>query len=546
MTILSRALSGEPLPDVCIVGSGPVGIALALECESLGLSVVMLESGKARVDPKLSDASRATIVDSRRHAIMEVAVCRAFGGTSWTWGGRCVPFDALDFGRREYVPESGWPINDSDVASWYAGALKYFSAGENRFVSPSPDWCHLSGDLTADQLERWSSEPRIAPLHEQRIRRSKKIALCLDSTVVDLELGFDGDRISGVVVLGAAGRSIVRARHYVLAAGGLETTRLLLVVQRHWPLCFGGSGGALGRYYMGHLSGKIADIALEKPADVTNLDFHLDSAGGYVRRRFTIKPEAQRSSGLLNIAFWLDNPRFHDARHQSGILSLVFLGLACPPIGRRLVAEAIRLAHIGPPPRRYGVHVLNVLSDFPRTVSGAVTILRERILARPRKPGFLVYNRAGKYALHYHAEPTPDPASRVKLTNRVDAFGMPRLAVDLRFSEADARSVVHAHDIIDMGLRASYKGRLEYLYPKSERGIRVIDQATDGLHQIGTTRMGTDAKKSIVDRDCRVHGISNLYVASSSVFPTASQASPTLLAAALALRLAHHLGSNPP
>jgi choline dehydrogenase-like flavoprotein len=90
----------EQTCDICIVGSGPVGIALAVEFERLGRSVLVLESGGNTVDARLADASQATIVDPARHATMEMAVCRAFGGTSWTWGGRCVAFDDVDFEAR--------------------------------------------------------------------------------------------------------------------------------------------------------------------------------------------------------------------------------------------------------------------------------------------------------------------------------------------------------------------------------------------------------------------------------------------------------------
>jgi len=519
-------------------------MALALEFERLGRDVVVLESGRNRVCPELAEASRAAIVDPRRHAPMEIAVCRALGGTSWTWGGRCVAFDDVDFGVRPRVPHSGWPIAHNDVKPWYARAAEYLLCGDDTFYSP-PRYLHdLGDDVSVGFLERWATESRLALVHGKRIERSDRIKLCLNSTVVDLDLGADGSVVEGVVVAGPEGKSRVKAHAVVLAGGGVETTRLLLAVQRRWPGHFGGLGGPLGRYYMGHISGKIANIVLNEPAAIVDLDFELDTSGAYVRRRFMLSEEAQRTHGLLNTAFFPDNTPFHDPRHRSSVLSAVFLALAVPPVGRRLVSEAIRIAHVGPKPHRYGAHIANVLRGAPAGAMDLLKIVRGRFLASPRKPSFLVRSRDGRYALHYHAEQEPNPDSRVVLTDEADRFGLPRVAIDLRFTEGDARSVIGAHQVLDAALRANATGRLEYWYPAEQLRDRVLAQASDGLHQVGTTRMGLNAKDSVVDADLKVHDIANLHVTSSSVFPTTGQANPTFLATALAVRLANHLNTR--
>src|SRR3954468_19876801 len=101
--------------DICIIGCGPVGMALALECASLGLSVALIESGNLKPSDALVDASRAEIADSSMHGPTDLAVARAFGGTSWSWGGRCVPFDDIDFTVRPYVCDAGWPVRHDDL-----------------------------------------------------------------------------------------------------------------------------------------------------------------------------------------------------------------------------------------------------------------------------------------------------------------------------------------------------------------------------------------------------------------------------------------------
>lgn len=543
--IYNQPPTREHTYDACVIGSGPVGMALALELESLGFDVVILESGGNSVDPSRTQDSRAIIVNSARHAPMEIAVCRALGGTSWAWGGRCVPFDPVDFEERAHIAHSGWPIEQSDIKPWYAKASEYLRCGDAGFYLQPPPGCDLGCDITVSALERWSSEPRLANVHREKIERSERITLFLNATALDLDLGDNGQVVEGVVIAGAEGRSRIKARNVILAAGGIETTRFLLAIQRRWENHFGGSGGPLGRYYMGHISGKIASIVFDNPRMIADFDFTLDATGTYVRRRFMLSKEAQLDRGLLNAAFWPDNPPFHDPRHHSCALSAVFLALAFPPTGRRILPEAIRLAHVGPKPHHVGAHIASVALGAPRGARDILQIVRDRFLAKPRKPGFLLRNPAGRYALHYHSEQEPNPASRVVLTDEVDKYGIPRVAIDLRFTDYDAQSVIDSHELLDSALRANSVGKLEYWSPKHDLPDRVLSQASDGFHQVGTTRMGVDPRDSVVDPNLKVHDVTNLYVASSSVFPTTGQANSTYLATALAVRLAHHLKMNP-
>jgi choline dehydrogenase-like flavoprotein len=172
-----------------------------------------------------------------------------------------------------------------------------------------------------------------------------------------------------------------------------------------------------------------------------------------------------------------------------------------------------------------------------------VRFLYRRYGRTPRLPGFFIPNKARRYALFYHSEQAPNLASTVSLTQARDASGLPRLKIDLRYSEIDAASVVAGHEIIDRNLRTAGIGRLEYHVPAEARAASVWGQMTDGYHQIGTIRMAADPKLGVVDADCRVHGTPNLFVASSAVFPTSSQANPTLSIAAFSARLAAHVAT---
>jgi choline dehydrogenase-like flavoprotein len=537
--VIQDLVAEDRVWDLCVVGTGPVGMALALEFERLGRDVLVLESGGKDVDTALSEASRAEIVDIERHAPMEIAVVRALGGTSWTWGGRCVAYDDVDWIPREFVADAHWPVSHEEVRPFYKRATEYLLCGSDAFMVPYKR--ALTGGLTLDGVERWAREARVILEYRERMLTSERIRLSLKSTVTDLNLSADGTRIESLTVNTPDGPRTVRARQIVLAMGGVETTRLLLHTQRSSPHLFGRIDGPLGRYYMGHISGKIASIEFRDPATIDDLDFKLDSSSAYYRRRFMLTADEQIEHRVLNTAFWPDNPPLYDPAHRSGVLSAVFLALAFPPAGRRLLAEAIRLAHTGPKPYPLAAHLRNAVLGAPRGAKDIYRILRDRFVKKPKKPGFLVSNPGGKYALHYHAEQIPHADSRITLGREVDAFGMSRAVIDLRFTEQDVQSVIDSHRLLDQALQANGIGRLEYWYSEEQVRERVYAQAADGFHQVGTTRMGDDPAHSVVDADLKVHGLGNLFVASSSVFPTTGQANSTLLAVAFAVRLAERL-----
>ncbi|MCP2032788.1 choline dehydrogenase-like flavoprotein [Okibacterium sp. HSC-33S16] len=526
--------------DCCVVGAGPVGLALALEAADAGLFVLLVDAGSERSAerniPKPAGGPDL-IANPDRHAPIEQVTRRGIGGTSSLWGGRCVTFEPIDFERRDFVPDSDWPLTLDDITPWQAAAADYLDCGQARFRTAKADWAELP-DIETTQLERWSKQPKLADRLGRRVREHPNITVLLNAPVVDLTFA-PGGEVTALVVQQRGERQDVRAAHYALAMGGLETTRLLLTVQRSHPTMFGGIDGPLGRYYMGHASGSVADVVFTEPKRAREMDFTQDPDGTYLRRRFTLSEEAQRRNEILNTSFYVDNPPFYEVGHRNATLSLVYLGLVIPFIGRRLLAEGIRLRHIGEPPRRIGAHILNVLRRPWRAAADVLDVLVHRYISAVRKPGFILHNDSGRYALHYHGEQIPNPDSRLKLASGREG---PRLSIDFQFADQDIESVLRAHRLLDAQLRSAGIGHVEYL-AKTEEEVRagVWEQAIDGFHSIGTTRMSREPGDGVVDADCRVHGSANLFIASSSVFRTAGEANPTYLAACLAVRLAHHL-----
>jgi choline dehydrogenase-like flavoprotein len=169
-------------------------------------------------------------------------------------------------------------------------------------------------------------------------------------------------------------------------------------------------------------------------------------------------------------------------------------------------------------------------------------MLRDRFLAERKFPSIIVKSRLGHYSLDFHAEQQPSPASRVTLTEERDELGLPRLLVDWRYTAYDITTVREAVRLFAKDIARSGIGTFDYDPATIE--LEMARYGAYGGHHLGTARMGSNPRTSVVDADCRVHGLQNLYVAGSAVFPTSSQANPTLTVVALAVRLAAHLRSS--
>jgi choline dehydrogenase-like flavoprotein len=524
----------SPENCIAIIGSGPSGLMVAGALSQNGIAVRLFEAGPLYRGPDLVGNS-AEIVDPLRHAAMALAARRGFGGTSALWGGRTVPLDPIDLERRAWVPNSGWPINWTDLEPWYTPACDFLNCGPDTFSDGTKD----ADFLRLDALERWCAQPSIGEVKRKEILA--RIPVEADSVVT--RIVFDAERGAATALDvyrdGETRRIPVHA--VVVAAGGVETSRLLLASRLETPEMFGGEDGPLGRYYMGHIYGTISDIVFSAREKAQSYDYQCTPTGTYARKRLALSGDIQKQQELMNLTAWPEVPAIADWRHGSAVLSLGYLALASPLPGRLLVAPAIRARKLQGGDGHIGPHVWNVLRGPVEAVQFAATFGTARYLSRVRKPGFFVLNRAQRYEYFYHGEHAPHADSRISLSAGRDAAGMLRARIDLKFYAADAASVVRSHELMAQGLAAAGLARLEYKTSEDDRHADVLRQASDGFHQIGGARMSDNPRTGVVDGHARVHGLSNLFLAGSSIFPTSGQANPTLTAVALAARLAAHL-----
>jgi|CXWL01.1.fsa_nt_gi choline dehydrogenase-like flavoprotein len=526
--------------DVCIVGAGAAGITLAMELLAAGMTIVLLEAGGKTRAGESQALYQGSVNDSVRHLPLDQARYRQLGGTTSLWGGRCIPFDTLDFEAREWMSHSGWPFPKKDLDEYYQRAHSYCECGDFDYQvktalpgAPShmlPGF--VDGDMTTGEIERWSPPTQFGKVYRPKLAQADNLRVLLHAVVLELISAPDGNRVEEVHVATFNGsRFSVRARITLVAGGGLESTRLLLVSRRVHANGIGNHSDWLGRGYMSHIHGVIAKATLTGASEIV-FGYETDPQGVFCRRRIAISEDAQRRLRLLNLYMLLDRPLAGDPDHGNAPLSVAFLlkrmlgGRQQESLGKGKYAL-------------YWRHIKNVLAGSPQALSVLPKFGRARLLQRRRIPSLLLRSHSNSYYLYFQSEQVPHRDNRVTLDDARDEFGIPRIQLHFHIMEQDLDSVRRAHELIDQELRRQQYGYLTYLH---KDGPVAVQEAKAVLgHHIGTTRMSRDPAQGVVDENCRVHGMANLFVASGSVFPTSSHANPTLTIVAMAVRLADHL-----
>jgi choline dehydrogenase-like flavoprotein len=534
--------TGETLHgDICIVGAGAAGIALALQFEHGGQSVLVLESGGWRDEPATRALMQGRVDGPLPHPPLHRFRRRGFGGATTIWGGRCVPFDPSDFSHRPWMPGKGWPIAYEAVLPHYAQAAKLCEVGDFVFSAQSalrdgmrPTLAGFQpGSFTDDSIERFSCPTNFAARYGSRLRDSRNITVMLHANVVDIRTAPDGATAASLAVATLCGRRFtVQAQIFVLATGGLEIPRLLLASRDHHPYGIGNAYDQVGRSYMTHLAGTIGEVVLPQGAPPPFNGYERADDGVYCRRRFAMTAQSQRTLACGNAIARLHHPRLSNPAHRSGALSAVQLArpLISFEYGTRLDHPSLR-AQLG--------HVRNVARDFTGAARFATHWLYRHTLAARKYPSLTAHPRAGAYSLDIHAEQAANPQSRVMLCEDRDRLGMQKLVVDWRCSDMDSHTV--RESLFALSADFARSGCATLLYDAEERDTMIPRHGAYGGHHIGTARMAASPRDGVVDEDCRVFGMHNLFIAGGAVFPTSGQANPTLTLVALALRLADRI-----
>jgi choline dehydrogenase-like flavoprotein len=520
----------EPLPDslaadVCIVGGGAAGITLARELADSSLSVLLIDEGG--LEPAPSDRPVYELVPG---PVVELGVSpgRTFylGGNTNHWFGNCRPLEEVDFRPRAWIPHSGWPITRDDLVPYYAraqrlaglGSFDLYDIGATRGQLPVRARA-LESRVLRTRVVQTTPEFSFSRLHRAALQAATNVTVLLGCHVTAI-VGDGGSRVRHVDAVRANGSRVpILADRFVLASGGIENARLLLSSTTVLGQMPPSSAGNVGRYFQEHWYYSFATHLTHRRADRRSRPLHLYDGGAGDRERAI--PEFRHPVGGAHL--WAQLTLAEEVAHvlKSPGLALWLTPSATPPAGIRAV-KAARSAGLRP-------------AELARTLSALVRhpVLNAEYVARKLLPRGLPSRRLTLIA---QVEQVPDPENRVTLSSATDAYGRPKADLRVELGEAErrrhARALAHAAHELGLDGRALAR-EMEDKYRSGEFGYF--------WHHMGTTRMADDPSQGVVDRDCRVHGLENLYVAGSSLFPTSGTAGPTLTIVALAARLADHL-----
>lgn len=490
--------------DICIVGAGAAGITMAMEWLNTSRKVILLEGGGFDYDDRVQELYRGANTGQHYFPLKSTRL-HYFGGTTGHWGGFCSILDPVDFTRRTWVNESGWPITQQDVVPFYQRAHAYLDLGpydysaaywqrQNPAFVPLP----LDDALVWSKVWRFSPPTRYGTKYRAPLVNAGNIALYTYANLVDIRADESVSAITEVVVKNYAGKTHrVRAGCFVLACSGIQNARLLLAANRQASRGLGNSHDLVGRYFMEHIELKSAELWLNRPGALTFYQLN-----PVARVELALSAGQQAEHGILN-----------------GTASLTPLERAR---GIKPTIEA--WSKDDPRQNRDDLH------ENHAKAAGS------RIARLFRSKGHRAFELATRM------EQAPNPSSRVTLDTEKDELGVPRATLHWQLSPLDKRSIRKLYQVIGQAMGAAGIGRVRLMdFLRDDDDDSWPSFTGGGWHHIGTTRMSDTPSTGVVDRDCRVFGIDNLYVAGSSCYPTAGAVNPTLTLVALALRLSDHL-----
>ncbi len=491
-------IDGRELPDnhiveadICIIGAGAVGISMALEFNNTNTSVALIESGGLEFDAKTQSLYQGGHIGDPTYPL-ETNRLRYFGGTTNHWAGHCRPFDEFDFSVRDWVPYSGWPVTAEEMQPYFARSQPVMQLGEYDYDSvenyarelglkPLP----LQGERLINVLKHQSPPTRFGKQYKDEIEKSNNITVYLHSNTLELKSNESADHVTQAVVACIDGPEYrVKARYFVLAAGGLENPRLMLLSNSTAPEGLGNDNNLVGRFYTDHL--------LIRPAmDVSLSHFKYDF-------------------------------RLYTRIHNINGGKIFAIMTASAGLTKKEKMTRFRF-HLYPHAPRYDAAVGGVFSKLDN--SPHVTPLS--------------MERGTSIQVHMAMEPIPNPDALVRLSDDLDIFGQRKLEVKWLVSEQE---LANAHRAIQIGaLEFGQMGLGRASAPILEKPDQWPAEFTSGKHHCGTTRMASNPKQGVIDKNAKVFGIDNLFVTGSSIFPTIGHTNPTLNLIAFSLKLSDHL-----
>ncbi len=519
----SELLAHNPIEaDLVIIGGGAAGISIAREYIGTKQTVAVLVSGG--MDPGGPSQMLADGKNIGQPYFPLVALStRCLGGNTTRWGSWCRRFDPFDFEKRSWVPQSGWPISLSELEPYYQQAHQILKLGAETFdpteatrsfedetFRPLP----LATGALENKMWRFHKPPVcFGKDHLHELSPATNVTIYLNATVTEVLLDKSGSSVSGATLTRPDGKQLLaRGKKVVVACGGIENPRLLLASRSVKKAGIGNDNDLVGRYFMEHPHLHHNGFIILKDLDSypalfdTNNQYSAGIVGGLCPSR-----QFQEQEQILNSAInFIPSARSVDAVKLSD--------------GLYETMETI----------------VDRMAAFPghayRSIKKKLGWVDRKV---PRSRFLDVITRS---------EQAPNPDSRITLTDELDAVGLPKAQLDWRLTGLDHKTIVAMHKKVAQEIGALGRGRMkiELLETTVADADRWSGEGEKGIlgggwHHMGTTRMADTPAKGVVDSNCKVFGVENLFVAGSSVFTTSSAFNPTMTIVAMALRLAGHL-----
>ena len=551
--------------NLCIIGAGAAGITLAKEFNNTKINVILVESGGIEYDhqiQKLYDGETYVTEGSIRRKIYFNSLMawrlRFFGGTTNHWGGKCEPFRDIDFEKRSWISNSGWPINASDLEKYYRRAEKVMQLSSS--VYSDELWHHLNIaplEFDKDKIESWFEQRsgflkeagnpnswrditgksigslKFGKEYRDELFDSNNIKVLLHANAVDLITNNDINHVNLLKIsnLSRVRESKIIADTFVLCAGGFENPRILLNSGNRDNGGIANNNGLVGKYYLGHPFAEFGTLVTrdQEQADKLGHDFSMHKAleKNLVDPHLRFSNTCLNNNKMLNIGIRLSVK----SDKNSGIYSAI-------QIYKQLILNKTL-------PNNLTKNMINVLKDIDDVIVQSFRNASDDPSSSYTTSRFVIPTEQS-IRIWGIVEQAPISDSKVHLSTNQDELGLNKIIVDWKLNGQEKQTMRRALIILGNEFGRLNIGRVKIddwlleddnlLGPLSDTGI--------GSHPAGTTRMSTTSVSGVVDVNCRSHFIDNLYISGSSIFPTNSYVSPTHTIVALSIKLADHIKRN--
>jgi len=501
--------------DLCLVGSGAAGLAIASEMANTRFKTVIVESGGLHPEPP-TQALYDVAISGLPHPGSTQGRFRICGGSTTQWGGQALPLMPMDFERRDWVANSGWPISFEELVPYYTRACRFLMVDDRNFDSDLFVLLKTRPPVFDERLRyhfsKWSPKPSVREQYLPGLRTSDRCTLLLHANLTSIRLDGNFNRVERIEVQSLGGKkTTIRARTFVLCAGGIETARILLTNNQQQPNGIGNEHDLVGRFFQDHPSAMIGWLKTSDSKNAQQLLNVFHKNGLKYSVRCTANPAWQREKKTLNVS-----------------MGTTFIESGAALQDAKDVYRAMRNGQID------GIFVRKLWQAARDP--GATVLPAWHYLAHGRS-----YSPGAAMRIGLTSEQEPNPESRVLLSDQVDALGTPRSNVRWALTDLTRYTIRQYALLLREEFAQANIGEIELDDWVLDDAQPWTDHITDQFHHIGTARMSDSPHTGVVDRNCRIHSVSNLYIASSAVFPTSGHSNPTLTIIALCMRLADRL-----